>query len=318
MRRNRVSISIIVTCLIGVAFCEKEAGNSSRDESLTVLSEVTRKFELSSIVANLEKEDPHQSLELLERYLKGKWLEARKAIRYINRVAELHPQPEVRQKVVDLLVKYYSDHNIGHRCYEYLLRDYQADDFSEYSKDIIRKYLNEENLSAVSSWDIRLSGIANLQGQIPRLNEIILEDTKNREHIKPFLDKVHWRHTKTFDIRLAKARMGVKEDVKYCVSKIKEDVDNNPRFPVFLLNNLGYIRQPESVELLKDYFLSERKIPGTEVEEPFSNYLMPIMRQNLMGFPELRDIELLRSSPPEQIKVCKDWVKSQTEFNIKR
>ena len=309
-------VSIICICLIDVAFCVEESGDLETDKSLAVLSEVTRKFELSVIAANLEKEDPHQSLALLEKYLKSKWLEARKAIGYINRVAYLHPQSEVRQKVVDLLVKNYSDRNIGGRCYEYLLRDYQADDFSEYSKDIIRQKLNKKPLPGSGS--TKLAGVANIQDQIPRLNEIVAEDTKNREHIKPFLDKVHWRYTKTWNARLAKARMGVKEDVEYCVSKIKDEIDNNPRFPSFLITDLGYIRQPESVELVKEYFFSDRKIPGTEVEESFSNYLMPIMWQNLIGFPELRDIERLRYSPPEEVKTCKDWVKNQTELNIRR
>ena len=316
--RKILSISIIGICLIGVAFCEQEAENSGRDESLTVLSEVAGKFEFSSIAANLEKEDPHHSLALLKNYLTDEKTEAMQAIQYINRVALLHPKPEVRQEVVEILATHYSDPNISHRCYEYLLRDYQADDFSESSKDIIRQKFTKAPLS-IGSGPIKLAGVANMKDEIPRLNEIILEDTRNRQQLKPHLDKVHWRYTKTWDARLAKARMGLKEDIGYCVSKIKEDIDNNPRFPNLLLNDLGYIRQPESVELLKKYFLSDRKLPPCyETEEPFASYLMPIMQQNLMGFPELRDIERLRYSTMEEINTCKDWVKNQTAFNIRR
>ena len=311
-----LTISLIWLSLWGTAFCEEETESMDPNESLSILSEITRKFELSVIAANLEKEDPHQSLALLKKFLKGEWLEARKAIGYINRVAYLHPQPEVRQKVVDLLVKNYSDRNIGGRCYKYLLRDYQADDFSEFSKDIIRQKLNKKPLPGRGS--IILTGVANIQDQISRLNEIVVEDTKNREHFKPHLDKVHWRYTKTWNARLAKARMGVKEEIDSCVSKIKEEIDNNPRFPVSLFDDLGYIRHPESVELLKEYFSSNRNLPPTEVVEPFASYLMPIMQQNLIGFPELRDINRLRYSTPKEINICKDWVKKQTAFNIRR
>ena len=311
--RKMSSIIIIGICLLGVAFCGQEAGEPESDELPSAPSEVSEKFSLSVIAAKLEKQDPYHSLDLLKQYIKGK--NGMMAVRYINRVAQLHPQAEVRKQVADILVMHCSDRNVGGRCYEYLMRGYQAKDFSESSKNIIREKLHKgQPLASIGS--IRLSGLANMQDQISRLNEVIVEDTEHRESLKHF--EMPWNFTKTWNARLAKARMGVKEDIAWCVSKIKGEIDNNPRFPVSLFDDLGYIRQLESVELLKEYFLSSRKLPPTEVEEPFASYLMPIMQQNFLGFPELRGIETLRFSTQEEINTCKDWVKNQSTFDIRR
>ena len=311
--RKMSSIIIIGICLLGVAFCEQEAGEPESDELPSAPSEVSEKFSLSVIAAKLEKQDPYHSLDLLKQYIKGK--NGMMAVRYINRVAQLHPQAEVQEQVVDILVMNYSDRKVGRRCYKYLMRGYQAKDFSESSKDIIRQKLHKD-LSSADDGTIRLSGIANMQDQFLRLNEVIVERTKKLESIKP--TEIPWYLTRVWDARLARARMGVKGDIDLCVSKIKEEIDNNPGFSISLFDDLGYIRQPESVELLKEYFLSSRKLPPTEVEEPFASYLMPIMQQNLIGFPELRGIETLRFSTQEEINTCKDWVENQTTFDIRR
>ncbi|MHC4555502.1 MAG: hypothetical protein ACYSUS_09515 [Planctomycetota bacterium] len=313
--RKISSIIIIGICLLGVAFCGQEAREPESDELPSAPSEVSEKFSLSVIAAKLEKQDPYHSLDLLKQYIKGK--NGMMAVRHINRVAELHPQPEVREEVVEILVKHYNGHqSVGRRCYRYLAKGYQEKDFSKSSKDIIRQNLHE-NFSSVSGWDIRLSGMANMQDQLPRLNEVIVERTKKLESIKP--TEIPWRLTRIWDAHLAKSRMGDKEEIAWCVSKIKEEIDTNPVFSVSLFDDLGYIRQAESVELLKEYFLSSRKLPPTEVEEPFASYLMPIMQQNLIGFPELRDIQDgSRWFTQEEIKTCRDWVKDQSTFDIRR
>ena len=313
--RKISSISIIGMCLLGIAFCGREAEEPESDELPSALSEISEKFSLSSIGAKLEKQDPHHSLALLKHYIKGK--NGMMAVRYINRVAELHPQAEVREEVAEILVTHFSDPKVGLRCYEYLIRGYQAKDFSESSKDIIRQKLHKD-LSPVGGGTIRLSGVANMQDQLPRLNEVIAERTKKIESIKP--TEIPWHLTRIWDARLARARMGVKEDIDWCVPKIKEEIDNSLRYSVRLFDDLGYIRQPESVEVLKEYFLSDRKLPPCDgLEEPFTHYLMPIMRQNLIGFPELRDIqEKSRWFTQDEIGICKDWVRKQTTFHIRR
>ena len=244
-------ISIIGMCFLGIAFCGQGAENPESNNLPSALSEISEKFSLSSIGAKLEKQDPHHSLALLKHCIKGK--NGMMAVRYINRVAELHPQVEVRKQVADILVMHCSDRKVGRRCYGYLISGYQANDFSESSKDIIKQKLHKDP-SSVYKYNgiIRLSGMANMQDQLPRLNEVIAEDTEHRESLKRF--EMPWNYTRTWDAHLAKARMGVKEDIDWCVSKIKEEIDTNPRYHVSIFDDLGYIRQPESVELLKEYF----------------------------------------------------------------
>jgi hypothetical protein len=316
--RKMSSISIIGMCLLGVAFCGQEAVNLENHDLPAAISVIMESpVPLSTVEAKLKQSDPNQSLALLKGHVTGEKGKGMRAVLYINRVAQLHPQAEVRKQVADILVMHCSDQQVGRRCYEYLIKGYQAKDFSESSKDFIRQNLHKTT-SSVYKYNriIRLSGMANMQDQLPRLNEVIAKDTEHRESLKPF--EIPWNFTKTWEARLAKARMGIKEDIDWCVSKIKEEIDNSPRYSVFLFDDLGYIRQPESVELLKEYFLSNRKLPQTEVEEPFASYLMPIMQQNLIDFPELRDIETLRYSTPEEINACKDWVRNQTTFDIRR
>lgn len=320
MNQNRKNLFIAYgICLWGVAFCGQNAEELEDYDLPTAISVMIESpVPLSAVDAKLKQSDPKQSLSLLKNHIKDEKSKGMKAVLYVNRVAELHPQAEVRKEVVDILVMHCSDQNVGRRCYEYLIREFQAKDFSKSSKDIIKQKLHNDPSSEYEyNRIIRLSGMANMQDQVPRLNEVIAERTKKLESIKP--TEIPWYLTRIWEVRLAKARMGVKEDIDWCVSKIKEEIDTNPRFSNLLFDDLGYIRHPESVELLKEYFLSDRNLPPTEVEESFTNYLMPIMRQNLVGFPELREIQdKTRSFTQEEIQTCKEWVKSQDELKIKK
>lgn len=319
MNENTTNFFIIgITCFLGTVVGVQEGDNLESYDLPTAISVIMESpIPLSAVDAKLKQSDPNQSLSLLKNHVKDEKLKAMKAVQYINRVAQLHPQTEVRKQVVDILVMYHSDSNVGRRCYGYLIRGYQAKDFSESSKDIIKQELLKDTLY-VTKEVILLSGMANIQDQRVRLNEIIAEDADYRNGLKPV--EIPFNFTKGWYAHLARARMGVQEEVDWCVSKIEEEIAGNPVYSLRIFDDLGYIRHPKSVELLKKYFLSDRKIPPAYGrEESYTSYLLPIISKNLVGFPELKEHKYRsRMFTPEEIEICKGWVRSQTEFTIRR
>jgi len=271
---------------------------------------------------NIKKADPYRLLTSLEQYIKSENVGVKSlALDFTAKVVELHPSQEIRKEVVErlavgLISKNEDDRQLRWK-YRHLLSEFSQQDFSEVAKEVILKALQEDELNDDV---ILVCGIAQLKDPLNSLEKLLFDevaysnDPKMRHHPK-------WYYTLGWDARLARARMGVKEDIQRCVNLIEKEIDSNKNFR--LLKDLGYIRQPESIESLRKYFLSNLALPPTNPGmegEPYSKYLMPILEDNLPNFPikKSKSHKLGRIYSREEIELCKKWMAKQSKWIIKR
>ena len=128
-----------------------------------------------------------------------------------------------------------------------------------------------------------------------------------------------WYYTTGWVARLARARMGVKKDIEICIKLLESEFKKNPNMIHFMFEHLGFIRQPESINCLKNYFGSNISlsgtIPGLEGELAAS-YLIDILSDSLYDFPVKKKIG--RTYTPEDIELCRKWMAEQKEWKIIR
>lgn len=261
----------------------------------------------------LKNADPCQVLDLLGKYENDPcWPVRERAYRQEVDFAKMRTEPWVKQEVVYKLAKAFVDPNLGlsGRASTWL-QTFTEKDFNNKAKLIIRGAMGKP-----SKGTVLICGVANIQEELPRLKGLLVDELEFEKKTGE-----HWRFELSWKARLARARMGVKEDVDRCISLIEQEVDTNKNFR--LLRVLGYIRQPESIESLKKYFLSDLKLPPTNPSiggEPYSHYLMPILGDNLSNFPVKKDgtAKRARSYNKEEIELCRKWMSEQTEWKIIR
>ena len=269
----------------------------------------------------LRAADPQQVLAILAPYEQdSEWPVRHMAHLIIVRVANIHPITQIRQEVARRLVE--AEFNGTDRGTHKLLLNYTAKDFNEQSKALICKALGQQaNIGRVGGDpSIWLCGIANLQDQLPRLKELLMDEVAYRTDRKT-RHSTKWYYSSAWAARLARARMGIKQDIERCLALIQQEIDGNKNWR--LLRHLGYIRQPEAIESLKGYFLSNLRLPRTNPGmegEAYSHYLMPILEDNLLNWP-VRSTPIQRSArvySEEEIRLCKEWMSEQTEWKIRK
>ena len=260
--------------------------------------------------------DPNKILEDLLSYEKDQDSRVRsRTHRFIVRVANLHPDNViVRQEVTKRLVM--AEFDMSDRG-AYRMMNLTAKDFNNQSKTLIRQALINANLGKTggdpSVW---LCGIANIQEELPQLKEFLIDEEdydKNSKYMKK------WYYTTAWTARLARARMGVKEDIEKCISLLESEIKKNPYEIHSMLNYLEYIRQPESIKCLESYLNSDLRLPRTNPDEPgelISNYIIEILIDNLENFPIKKNV--LRAYSPEQIDIARKWMSEQKEWQIIR
>ena len=283
---------------------------------------VTATITRAEMDALVKEADPNRLLRFLRPYATSEDVAVRShALGLEVRVAELHPSSEVRQKVVQSLVsgligKRETDRALR-RKYRGLLCEFSQQDFTKVASAAI---LNDLQANKPTDDVILVSGVAQLKEALPVLEKLLFDEVAYRSDPK-MRHFSKWYHRIGWDARLARARMGIKQDIERCIALIEEEIDGNKQW--WLLDHLGYIRQPEAIESLKGYFLSNLRLPPTNPGmegEAYSNYLMPILEDSLLNWP-VRSTPIQRSArvySEEQIQLCKEWMAEQTEWRIRR
>lgn len=254
----------------------------------------------------LRRADPNQVLAMLAPYERhSEWLVRRTAFILMARVAAVHPADPIRQEVVARLTDSVfsgSGHNEGP-----LLMGFTASDFDDRSRNIIRQALARENVGILT---VRLCGVANIQDQLPRL-ETLLIDPNMRHSSK-------WYFTLGWNARLARARMGVKEDIRRCIELAESEQDETERI-LRILPQIGYIRRPEAIEYLRRYLESSKRLPPTNpgmLGELYASRVMHIFAESLQGYPvEQRPAG---NYTEQEIELCRRWMANRANWRIVR
>lgn len=153
-----------------------------------------------------------------------------------------------------------------------------SDDFTEQAKAWIRERLTTKQ---PRSQVILLSGIADLQDQIPRLKALRADD-EDYAAIADDDDEQAFLIVRGWQARLALARLGSQEDIQ----------------------QYGYIRQPDTIKRLQYYLEKDDLIDG---RTPCGVYARDILVDIVEGFPINADLATARA-----------WMRAQTAFKIKR
>lgn len=260
----------------------------------------------------LQKSDPNKILDVLAPYENDpEW-----SVRHTNHLiiaslADIHPSPKIRQEVATRLVK--AALNKADGSAGTLLMEFRERDFNDTSKNIIREYISKDTAGTLV---VKLCGIANIKESLPRLEKLLIDEVKyqndpNMKYGTP------WYYTTEWHARLARARMGVKEDIDKCVNLIEREININKKWQ--LLDNLGYIRQPKAIESLKKYTLSNLRLPSTTDKkegELYASYIINILADNLENFPIPKREQ--RGYKQDQIELCRKWMSEQKEWKIIR
>jgi hypothetical protein len=312
---GRPTISIIFLLLASAS--PGLAGNTDLASRLKAKMESVRIREYPPEITitdeQLRAADPNQLLAVLAPYGKDpEWPVRHAAYAYMVRVATIHPVARIREEVVRRLVDaVYS--GIGHNEGPWLLR-FTAKDFDDRSRNAIRQALSREPVSALT---VQLCGVANIQDQLPRLEGLLIDevayisDPKMRHFPK-------WYYTLGWDARLARARLGVKEDITRCIELAEREKNATERV-LRILPQIGYIRQPEAIEYLRKYLESNDRLPPTNPGMPgrsYASWVMDILAQSLQGYPVKQ--KPAGNYTEQEIKVCRKWMANKANWRIIR
>jgi len=185
-----------------------------------------------------------------------------------------------------------------------------AIDFNEEAKAHIRKRLATEYESLQSQGHcfsdvILLTGVTDDRSQLKLLRRIHEETLKIKPPEK--LGKYAIRHY--YALR-ARARMGVKEDIRECIRLVESITEEYLR--VTSLEQLAYVRQPEIVEYIKGYLDSDKVASGEPygkdvLDYPYALEAARVLDKMLVDFPRRANTETQR-----------EWMNEQEVWPIRR
>jgi hypothetical protein len=262
---------------------------------------------------DLRRADPNQVLAVLAPYARDTvWGVRHTAAVYMVQIATIHPTTGIRQEVVRWLIDLvYSGngHNEGP-----LLMGFTAKDFDDKARNTIRQALAKERVGILT---VQLCGVANIQEELPRLETLLIDeaayiaDPSRR-------DFPMWYYTLGWRARLARARMGVKEDIARCIELAESERNATDRV-LRVLPQIGYIRQPEAIEYLRKYLESSERLPPTNPGargERYASRVMHILAESLEGYPVKP--KLGGRYTDQEIEICRKWMADKANWKIIR
>ncbi len=265
--------------------------------------------ELKITEEQLRRADPCQVLNLLSKYENDPcWPVREQTYRQEFYFARQQSEPWIKQEVVYRLVKAFVDPNLGlsGQACTWLLT-FRDKDFNNEAKIIIRKAMEKPGKRTVL-----ICGVANMQEELPNLKKLLVDELEHEKKTRePWWFQLSWR------ARLARARMGVEEDIKKCIELVETEKNTHIRV-TRLLHDIGYIRQPDAIDLLMKYVFSDErleKLKPTDPGEPVASYVIDILAECLRDFPVKKGG---RRYKQEEIEICRKWMQEQKEWKIVR
>ncbi len=282
-----------------------------------VISKMQTRLEWKKLEVRITEEDFRAAdsvkvLEFLSKYEASPKRQIRRVAYYYGyKLAEESNDLNVRQEVVRRLVREMCDPNNLVRVYNRWLKHFREKDFGAEARERIRESIQ---VKLPGKAVILACGVSGLDEVLPRLKELLVDEEKLGGGEYP----TEWCDSRGWYARLARARMGVKEDIEKCIELV-DSIGNVHFRMVTMRKDIGYIRQPEAIEYLRAYFMSDLKMRPTNPvlkAEPVAQYLMPALIDSLEGFPIKKD--RASSYSEEEIEEAREWMSKQEEWKIKR
>jgi hypothetical protein len=308
--------------------CMAEDANDVYSSLEQFFSQVQNKQVITAEFSDVQikEADPNRLLRFLEVYATSTDVGVRWQAHGLEaKVAKLHAVGQIRHQVVERLVnalvsKDEVDRNLHAAYSELLLDNFQGADFNGDAKGAILRALEADNPRKEL---IRVSGVAQLREALPRLAEVLIDEAEFETKWQRIGRK--WYYTRGWNARLARARMGVTEDIERCIKLVDDEIEQGGYFegrvgtPVtHLLRDIAYIRQPPAIEYLQQQLGSSRKLWGShgDPSEPVASYVLDLLADCLKDFPiEKRPGRWYNS---EEIEQAQNWMRQQKPSNIIR
>lgn len=228
------------------------------------------------------------------------------------KVAMASRSPKIRQDQVVRLIKATRDRDplVWQQSSKWLLQ-FQGSDFSSRAKTLLHEDLIQD---APRRETVLLAGVAGLREKMELLRSLLIDESQyeTEEYTGRWYGTVGWA------ARLALARMGSEADVRQAIAMVESEPDEVIRV-TRLLQDLHYVRQPQTVAVLGRYLESDERLPRQRPDVPgtrYCQYGLDLLAQILEGFP-------VKSVGPggysqAEIDQCRMWMRSQTSWKIIR
>lgn len=264
---------------------------------------------------DLAEADANEIISFLEPYKKDNDFFIKEiAFKSELRLAALHQQNiSLRQKIVDDVVDAQLEPNQTLNPHPYMwLMGFRARDFGDETKAKIFDELKRKPSKQI----IEICGVADIKEGLPLLKELLIDEIAYAADPNR---RTQWYLTIGWSARLARARMGVQEDINRCIELAESELKGKPPRILRLFHDIGYIRQPEAIDFLMTYVFSDEtigQVKPTVPGEPVASYVMGILVDSLENFPIKKREE--RGYKPEEIELCRKWMSEQKEWKIIR
>jgi len=189
------------------------------------------------------------------------------------------------------------------------LLSFEEEDFGPRARILLRQMLapdpKETTKDATTYWHLVLvAGIAQMREEIPHLGTFLFDELAPRANAGARMSygRVGWA------ARLARARMGVEEDVARAIEVVEAESDPGYRV-TSLLRRLGYIRHPAAFAAIAKYLESEERLPRVKDNVPgaeFAQYAMEVLAESVPDFPVPRKYLAYTQEDIQQARVWMD------------
>lgn len=262
---------------------------------------------VDSIPGKVLAEQPERALDLLVPYeqhdsARIRWV----AYAHYWSLGVSSPDPGIRQQVTSRLVDACNDPDS--LVWQYASRrllSFEEADFTDDSKAVLHRLLRDDRLRRKDI--IWVVGVADMREELPTLKSFLVDESKHMTSSR----SGKWYGGPSWPARLARARMGVQEDVQRAIELVELEEDPVTRV-TRLLKHLGYTHQPAAFEYIATYLDSEERLPRVKDTVPgtlCAQYAMDVLAQNLPGFPAKRDN--IGAHTQAEIIRAREWMKSR-------
>lgn len=317
IKRNYCVIMLCLVFILAIASSASEP-NELYNNMVQFFQQIKNKQVLTVDIndARFKEADPNKLLNLLKEYDNSENKGVRfQACGFEVRLAKFHSSSIIRQKVLERLVnglvsKDEIEQNLNRSYSDWIMANFQEKDFTKDANSAIFEALQEKHPRKEL---IRVTGVAQLKEALPRLEGFLIDEQQFNAKWRKIGRK--WYSTLGWNARLARARMGIEQDINKCIQLVDNSEDNF--FKVYhLLPDIAYIRRPEAVEYLQQYLNSTIVLKAGNIQEPVAAYVLDLLGDCLQDFPVKK--KLGRGYSQEEIEQARQWMAQQKELNIIR
>ncbi len=202
------------------------------------------------------------------------------------RVGNLSSDRTVRRSISERLLRMCDDPSPGvwQQAYRFLhglkRKTLEREDYSDASLAQVRQLFHERPRRRYA---ILLVGHLKLHEELPALAELLIDDSD----VEKITKVVGWYGGTSWHARLARARMGVEDDIDRVIELV--DKEPNPIVKVgTLLPFLGYTRQPKVFSYVATFLDGDGRMPACKpphIGPAHAQYAMHVLAQHASDFP---------------------------------